>query len=109
MNGAAQALVGRHDFAAFCGSTAGREHPTRTVRTLFRLHCWRDGDRVLVDATADAFLPHMVRNLVGAVLRGGTGQATVADGGAGLAPRGRCLAGRAAPARGLCLTRVWYD
>jgi tRNA pseudouridine38-40 synthase len=109
MDGAALALVGRHDFAAFCGSTAGREHPTRTVRTLFRLHCWRDGDRVLVDATADAFLPHMVRNLVGTLLRVGAGQATAADVAAILAHRDRRVAGRAAPAHGLCLTRVWYD
>jgi tRNA pseudouridine38-40 synthase len=109
MDAAARALVGRHDFAAFCGSLQGRDRPTDTMRTLFRLHCWRDGERVLIDATADAFLPRMVRNLVGALLRVGHGQASADQTRDILDRRDRSLAGRAAPVHGLCLTRVWYD
>lgn len=102
-------LVGKRDFAAFCGSTRGRERPVDTVRTLYRLHCWRDGERILIDATADAFLPHMVRNLVGTLLPVGLGQMDAAEVQAILGSRDRRRAGRTAPAQGLCLTGIWYD
>lgn len=109
INRAADELRGKHDFAAFCGSTRGRERPANTVRTLYRLACWRDGDWVLIDATADAFLPRMVRNLVGTLLPVGLGQKTAADVRCVLASGDRRLAGPTVPACGLCLTRVWYD
>ncbi len=108
MDEAAHALEGRRDFAAFAGTVQGRERPTSTVRTLYRFRCWREGDKVLVQAIADAFLPHMVRNLVGTLIPVGMGQRTVADVLEVLASRDRRLAGRTAPARGLCLTDVWY-
>ncbi len=109
MDRAAQLLVGRHDFAAFGGTTHGYERPTSTVRTLFRLHCWRDAQCVVVDAAADAFLPRMVRNLVGTLLRVGMGQVRPPDVEAMLRGGDRRLAGVTAPSLGLCLTRVWYD
>jgi tRNA pseudouridine38-40 synthase len=108
MDSAAQLLQGRHDFAAFGGSTAGAEHETSTVRTLIRLHCWRDGDRLLIDAAADGFLPHMVRNLVGTLVHVGMGQWTGEQVAEILASRDRRRAGVTAPALGLCLTNVWY-
>jgi len=109
MDEAAQLLVGCHDFAAFGGTLHGRERPTSTVRTVFRLHFWRDGERVLLDAAADAFLPHMVRNLVGTLVPVGMGNTTAKDVGAVLAGRDRRWAGVTAPPQGLCLTKVWYD
>jgi tRNA pseudouridine38-40 synthase len=109
MDAAARVLEGQHDFAPFCGTLRGRDRPTDTRRHLFRLHCWRDGRRVVVDAAADSFLPHMVRNLVGTLMHVGTRKIGISDVQAILAGRGRQGAGGTAPARGLCLTGVWYD
>jgi tRNA pseudouridine38-40 synthase len=109
MDKAARLLVGRHDFAAFGGTFRGRERPTSTIRTLYRLHCWRDGERVVVDAAADAFLPHMVRNLVGTLIPVGMGSTTAKDVRAVLDGRDRRRAGVTVPPQGLCLTKVWYD
>ncbi|HEX5414554.1 MAG TPA: tRNA pseudouridine(38-40) synthase TruA [Chloroflexota bacterium] len=109
MNRVAAVLVGRHDFAAYGGSLRGRQRPTTTVRTLFRLHCWRDAERVYVDAAANAFLPRMVRNLVGTLLQAGLGQITAAEARATLESRERSATALTVPPVGLCLTRVWYD
>jgi len=109
MDRAAQGLVGRHDFAAFSGSLRGRERPTTTIRTVFRLQCWRDRHTVLIDAIADAFLPRMVRNIVGSLLSAGMRPVSADEVAAILAGRDRRLAGATAPAHGLCLTGVWYD
>jgi tRNA pseudouridine38-40 synthase len=108
MDQAARMLVGQHDFAAFSGTLRGRDRPTRTVRTVHRLHCWRRGHWVFVDAVADGFLPQMVRNFVGTLLPIGAGQRGVEATRAVLAgaePRHATTA----PAFGLCLTKVWYD
>lgn len=109
MNTAAGVLIGRHDFAAFGGSLRGRERATSTVRNLFRLRCWREGARVSIEAVANAFLPRMMRNLVGTLLQVGVGQATAEDVRAILASRTRHRNAVTAPALGLCLTKVWYD
>ncbi|NLU66917.1 tRNA pseudouridine(38-40) synthase TruA [Streptomyces sp. HNM0574] len=70
MNAAAVALVGEHDFAAYCKKREG----ATTIRTLQRLHWVRREDGVL-EATvkADAFCHNMVRSLVGAMLFVGDG------------------------------------
>lgn len=108
MDRAACQLVGCHDFAAFAGATRSVEQPTSTVRTLYRLHCWRDEQRVIVEAAANAFLLHMVRNLVGTLMLVGMRQATAEDVMEILASRDRRRAGRTMPAKGLCLTSVQY-
>lgn len=109
MDRAARVLVGRHDFAAFAGATRPTGHNVNTVRTMFRLHCWRDGQWVVVQAIANGFLPHMVRNIVGTLLPVGMRRATVDDVQAVLASHDRRRAGVTAPARGLCLTNVLYN
>jgi len=109
MNRVAVPLIGKQDFAAYGGSLRGRERPTTTVRTLFRLHCWRDAERVYVDAMANAFLPRMVRNLVGALVQAGMGQTTARDVTMALESRTRPAVAITAPPSGLCLTQVWYD
>ncbi len=104
MDQACRLLVGKHDFASFSG--AGRRE--NTVRTVQHATCRREGERVYVEVTADAFLPHMVRNLVGTLLWLGTGKldlpafARIFDGGR------RSLAGPTAPPQGLYLARVNY-
>jgi tRNA pseudouridine38-40 synthase len=109
MDEIAQEFAGRHDFAAFCGTLRGRERATSTERTIFRIHCWRDQEKVVIDAAADGFLPRMVRNLTGTLIRAGMNQLTGAEVRAILAGSRPRVPTVTAPAHGLCLTNVWYD
>jgi tRNA pseudouridine38-40 synthase len=71
MSRAALALLGEHDFAAFCRRREG----ATTVRTLIRLDWSRDSDGVAVATIeADAFCHNMVRALMGALLAVGDGR-----------------------------------
>jgi len=99
-------LVGRHDFAAFAGRL---ESPLATsVRTLRRLDVRSKGRLVVFDAEADAFLPHQVRRMVGALVEVGIGRRTPQDVERMLREAKAATAGPAAPPQGLCLMRVSY-
>lgn len=68
---AAPALIGEHDFAAFCRPREGAS----TVRRVLRLEVYRDGGRrVVVTVESDAFCHSMVRSLVGALVAVGEGR-----------------------------------
>ncbi|AOX99194.1 tRNA pseudouridine(38-40) synthase TruA [Jeongeupia sp. USM3] len=62
---AAQRLLGTHDFSSFRAAECQAKTP---VKTLTRLSLSRQGDLLMVDFSADAFLHHMVRNIMGALL-----------------------------------------
>ncbi len=105
MRGALAALGGRHDFAAYrrMGS------PSRTtICAVTAAGCARTGSRVRVTITADRFLRHMVRMIVGTLVRVGTGRLPVDAPGAYLADRDSRRTGPTAPAHGLYLVRVEY-
>jgi tRNA pseudouridine38-40 synthase len=105
MNAAAQAVLGEHDFAAFCRPRPG----TTTIRAVLDA-CWEQaGPGVLVaTVTADAFCHNMVRALAGAMLTVGEGSRPP-DWLAGLlAARVRDPAVRVAPPHPLCLEEVRY-
>lgn len=109
MHEAAQRVLGRHDFAAFCKPRAG----ATTIRTLDELAWVRpaDGpDAGLVVATvrADAFCHSMVRALVGASLAVGEGRRPVGWPAELLVDGRRDPAGAVAPAHGLTLEEVGY-
>lgn len=71
MNGAAAALLGEHDFAAFCKRREG----ATTIRELLELNWHRDENgHAVLRITADAFCHSMVRSLVGAFLAVGDGR-----------------------------------
>lgn len=99
------ALVGHHDFAAFCKQREG----ATTVRTLLDLDWVRRDDGVL-EATvrADAFCHSMVRSLVGCLLAVGEGRREVSWPGEVLAGARRSPEVTVAPARGLVLEEVAY-
>jgi tRNA pseudouridine38-40 synthase len=105
MRAAAGALVGEHDFSAFRSAECQARSP---VRILARADVERRGDYVLFEFTANAFLHHMVRNLVGCLVYVGKGAHPPEWVGEVLAGRDR---NRAAPTfgpEGLYLTRVSY-
>ncbi|MDV6013099.1 tRNA pseudouridine(38-40) synthase TruA [Haloechinothrix sp. LS1_15] len=103
MNRASAALIGLHDFAAFCKQRAG----ATTIRELQDL-TWRRVSEDVLEAhvAADAFCHSMVRSLVGALLLVGDGRRGVEWPGAMLARGERCSA--VAPPHGLTLTEVEY-
>ena len=97
---AAQAFIGEHDFSAFGGADP------QPVRTVFAVRVRREGHLVTIDIRANAFLRGMVRRMVAALIAVGKGRIEETAIAAALAERRPPLAGAAAPARGLCLTRV---
>jgi tRNA pseudouridine38-40 synthase len=106
MADAAAVLVGTHDFTAF--QSVGTEVAS-TTRTIFRSDI-RELDRMCVyEVTADGFLRHMVRAIVGTLVEIGRGWRSV-ESMAQLVERGtRAQAGATAPPHGLFLVRVDYD
>lgn len=108
MGQALEMLVGTHDFAAFAGS----QHEGTTVRTCYMARCLvveeLGQELIAIDIAANAFLQHMVRNIVGTVVRVGERTIDVSAFAEVLRGRDRRKAGRTAPSHGLCLTSVSY-
>lgn len=98
MHRAAQALLGENDFSAF--RTAQCEAP-HARRELQEIRVERVGDKVRVEVQANAFLHHMVRNLVGTLVPVGRGERPESWPAELLAGRDRTRAGPTAPAAGL--------
>ena len=105
MHQAAQCLVGEHDFSAFRDSDCQSKTP---MRNMMAINVKRDQHWVMIDITANAFLHHMVRNIVGVLLPIGEGKREPSWAAEVLASRDRTQAGVTAPAAGLYLTAVDY-
>lgn len=104
MSAAAAALLGEHDFTSFRAAGCDAAHP---VRRVMRSEVTVAGDLISYTIEANAFLRHMVRNIVGTLVEVGSGRRD-ADIASLLLLRDRTAAGKTAPAQGLCLTRVDY-
>ncbi len=106
MNAAARALVGEHDFAAYCKKREG----ATTIRTLQQLSWERDEASGVITATvrADAFCHNMVRSLVGAMLFVGDGHRPVEWPGQVLGAGVRDSAVHVVRPHGLTLEEVGY-
>ncbi|MGH8085889.1 MAG: tRNA pseudouridine(38-40) synthase TruA [Lysobacter sp.] len=98
MHRAAQALVGDHDFSAFRTVHCQAPHARRQ---LHEISVVRDGELVAVEVQANAFLHHMVRNIVGSLLLVGRGEQREPWLGELLAGRDRAVAGPTASSAGL--------
>jgi len=105
MNAAAQVLIGEHDFSAFrsveCQSKT-------TIRRIERIEVRREGDYLWLEISANAYLHHMVRNIVGTLLDAQREADPAAAMTRILAGGNRRFAGATAPAAGLYLWRVEY-
>lgn len=105
MHEAAQVLIGEQDFSSFRSAACQAEHARRNIHYV-NIH--RKGDFIYVDIEANAFLHHMVRNIVGSLLMIGQGEKPVGWLAELLAGQDRTQAGPTAPAAGLYLVKVTY-
>jgi tRNA pseudouridine38-40 synthase len=105
MQRAARALLGEHDFSAFRTVHCQAPHARRDLQ---RITVQRDGDEIRIEVQANAFLHHMVRNIVGSLLLVGQGEMPEAWIAELLAGRDRTLAGPTAAPDGLVFVGPLY-
>lgn len=105
MRNAARLLIGEHDFSAFRSAECQARSPVRTVK---RLDLVRSGTYVVFDVQANAFLHHMVRNIVGCLVYVGKSKFPPEWLGELLAGRDRTRAAPTFAAAGLYLAQVEY-
>ncbi|MGZ8265874.1 MAG: tRNA pseudouridine(38-40) synthase TruA [Burkholderiales bacterium] len=106
MREAAALLIGEHDFSAFRSSECQARSPVRQLRGL---EIERHADYVVFDFHANAFLHHMIRNLVGTLVYVGKGRHEPRWVAQVLASRDRTIAAPTFDAAGLYLMRIDYD
>ena len=106
MQAAAAMLVGEHDFSAFRSAECQAKSP---VRTLHALQIEREGERIDFVLRANAFLHHMVRNIVGMLVYIGKGKQPPRWARDVLESRDRSRAAPTFSAAGLYLERVEYE
>lgn len=116
MHKAVEYLSGEHDFSAFRGAGCSAKTTVRTISTIqvsaldsldfmtISIH----GSYIKITIEANAFLRHMVRNIVGTLVEVGRGRISAGDIPDILASRDRTKAGPTSPASGLFLERVFY-
>lgn len=105
MQNAAKYLIGEQDFKSF---QAARCQATTSMRAIYQADFYRDGNFIVFEIEANAFLYHMVRNIMGALLMVGRGKMTGSEFKELIAKQDRRLAPPTAPANGLYLVSVTY-
>jgi tRNA pseudouridine38-40 synthase len=106
MHIAAQGILGLHDFTTFRAAHCQAKNP---LRTLERLDVTREGNDVVIRASARSFLHNQVRSMVGSLKMVGEGRWQPQDMRAALDARDRRACGPVAPPEGLYLMRVDYS
>ncbi|MDQ6987817.1 MAG: tRNA pseudouridine(38-40) synthase TruA [Mariprofundaceae bacterium] len=106
MQQAGDVLLGRHDFSSFRAAGCQAASPERELRML---RISQSGCCVSIELRADAFLYHMVRNVVGSLVSVGIGKWKVKNMRDLLTARDRAQAADTAPAHGLYFTNAVYD
>ena len=106
MQDAAQFLIGEHDFSAFRAAECQAKSP---VKTMHEIRIDRRGDLIVFTLRANAFLHHMVRNIVGSLIMVGTGNQPPHWLKTLLAGRDRSRAAPTFMPDGLYLAKIDYD
>lgn len=106
MIGAANSLVGEHDFTSFRAAQCQARNPVRTIEYI---RFARSGELIVVEIKANAFLHHMVRNIMGALFTVGCGDKPVEWVAEVLAAQDRTQNAATASPDGLYLVEVGYD
>jgi len=105
MNEAAQLLLDYEDFECFSKVHTEVSHFRCKI---FEAYWEPNGDELLFHITANRFLRGMVRSIVGTLLEIGFGHRPIADLHQVIASKDRTQAGKAAPAKGLFLSKIEY-
>jgi tRNA pseudouridine38-40 synthase len=105
MRAGASQLLGRHDFTTFRSAQCQAKSP---LRTLDQLDVEREGDAILIHASARSFLHHQVRSMVGSLKLVGEGKWQPVDLRQALEARDRTACGPVAPPCGLYFMHVDY-
>ncbi len=106
MNQEAQALCGKHDFAAFAASGSVAKS---TIRTMYKARVVRENDYVAFYVLGDGFLYNMVRIIAGTLMEVGTGKRVPGAIERAIETGNRLSLGQTAPAKGLMLMTVLYE
>lgn len=106
MHDAAQALLGTHDFTSFRAAECQAKSP---VKTMTAANVTRQGTLVRLEFTANAFLHHMIRNIVGTLVAVGAGRQPIAHVAELLAARDRAQGAPTFAAAGLYFAGADYD
>ena len=96
-------LVGKHDFTSFRATQCQAKSP---IRQIHYLHIIRRGDLIVIEVQANAFLHHMVRNMVGVLMAVGVGDKPTSWVGEVLAAKNRSAGGVTSRPFGLYLVSV---
>jgi tRNA pseudouridine38-40 synthase len=105
MHVAAQALIGEHDFSSFRAQGCQSKSPNRLMHFI---NVYRQGEQVIIELSANAFLHHMVRNIAGVLMDIGMGKQSVSWTRELLEIKDRTQAAVTAPPYGLYLAGVYY-
>jgi len=105
MHLAAQSLVGTHDFTSFRALKCQSVSP---MRLMYFVDVYREGEQVIMDISANAFLHHMVRNIAGVLMAIGKNEKPIEWTQQLLLEKNRQVAGVTASPHGLYLGGVYY-
>ena len=105
MQKAADHLIGEHDFSSFRAQGCQSKSPCRMMHWI---KVYRDGERVIIEIVANAFLHHMVRNIAGVLMAIGAGKEQPEWAQQVLLACDRSAGGVTAPPHGLYLVAVHY-
>jgi tRNA pseudouridine38-40 synthase len=106
MRKASEFLIGEHDFSSFRASGCQAKSP---IRCIYYLNINRHGEFIEIDISANGFLHHMVRNIMGVLIPIGNGQKEISWAKEVLNEKDRKCAGTTEDAAGLYFVRADYD
>ena len=106
MQEAARYLIGEHDFASFCSANSQVKD---TIRSIYALDVFKEGDMITIRVKGNGFLYNMVRIIAGTLIEFGRGRYKPEKMKEILQACDRSMAGPTAPAHGLTLAKIEYE